>query len=544
MSLFTTLVGIFLSIFSTAVMGYIAMATPIGPWIAPTLVIVALLIARLCRVSNESTPHAIALVTIAGSIGGIMATAFGFSFPTLYFLDAPLFMSWMASPIHFAVVLTALAFGASWFGMWVANIAEHKLLVQEQLAFPIGQLAYNMIIAQQQARKMVSLAVGFVGTMIFCFFQDGLFGFKGLLPKTILVSAPFNYVWWSIPRMQLDLWPMLWSIGFVTGHLIAIPLAIGALSKLFIIDPLNNALPYYMPSVFPHMTSVEFVLAFCSGMVLAGTISGFIKTPQVAWRALRRMMTDGIGANSNDETSAKRAWIMPAVELGFILIFLFSFFTYFKFSIFAQLYLLIFTFIFTNEIARQAGKIGLARLGMFATFVMVPAMLLFGLNSVQTVLVATFVEVCGGVAADVLFGRKIAQLSQLPHARAKRYQYLGLIVSSLAVGIIFWLFMHHFEIGSSELFAQKAKNRQLLIDIKQFNYVVLLIGACFGWILHKLKINPSLVLGGILMPLNMSIGLILGALFAVFKKDKQEFSPFWSGVFASNSLWMLIKTIL
>ena len=68
-------VSILLSIFSTAVMCYISMATPIGPWIAPTLVLCALLLFNLF--TRRVTSTALALATSAGSIGGIMATAVG-----------------------------------------------------------------------------------------------------------------------------------------------------------------------------------------------------------------------------------------------------------------------------------------------------------------------------------------------------------------------------------------------------------------------------------------------------------------------------------
>jgi hypothetical protein len=125
-----------------------------------------------------------------------------------------------------------------------------------------------------------------------------------------------------------------------------------------------------------------------------------------------------------------------------------------------------------------------------------------------------------------------------------RYQYLGILVSSLTVGIVFWLLINHFHLGSPELFAQKAQGRQLLIGAKQFDIYVLFLGIAFGWILSKIKINPTLVFGGLLMPMNISLGLIVGGFLTRFTKDRTEWEPFWSGVFASNSIWMLLKAII
>ncbi len=220
------------------------------------------------------------------------------------------------------------------------------------------------------------------------------------------------------------------------------------------------------------------------------------------------------------------------------------FLRYFQFSFASILFLYVASFACVYQIAIIAGKIGLAPLGRFATFVMVPAMLFFQLNLIQIVFVATFVEICGGVAADILFGRKMARLGNIDRRTIALYQYAGLIVSSLVVGIVFWFLIHQFQLGSPELFAYKAKTRQLLIHAHQFNYLVLLLGAVFSFCLKYVKVNPTLVLGGLLMPINISLGLIFGGFLTFLVADREEWDPFWSGVFASNSIWMLIRAIV
>ncbi len=531
MNLLIILLSIVLSIFSTAVMSYISMATPIGPWIAPTLVLMAMLIVRLFYRGRDYGQEII-LATFSGSIGGILATSFGFSFPTLYFLDPELFNAWMSSPLYFMGIMSAIALAAGGFGFWIANMLEERLIVQEQLDFPIAQLINKMVVAQQSMRKAAELMIGFVGTALFCLFQDGLAMIRGVIPKTCALISPVSYGILKIPCISLDLWPMLWAIGFVTGHVIAIPLLVGACSNIFIIDTLRNGL-------YPDYAAFEFILAFSSGMILAGTLFGFLQTPRVLWRSMCRLFTDNSTSAAISNIS-KRAM----VELGSILLFCVVLLSYFEFSALAQVYLLLFTFACTYEIANQAGKIGLARLGMFATFVMVPAMLCFNLNFLQITLIATFVEVCGGVAADVLFGRKMVPLAHISRQTMQRYQLLGLITSSLCVGAVFWLLINHFGLGTAELFAQKAKNRELLIAIKKFDWHILLMGFGYGYLLRKARINPSLVLGGILMPINVSLGLIIGGLSTYLVRDKEEWYPFWSGVFASNSLWMLFRSML
>ena len=61
--------SILLSIFSTSVMTYITLATPIGPWMGPTLALVALVLFRPFVHSHKE----LLLPVCAGSLGGIAA---------------------------------------------------------------------------------------------------------------------------------------------------------------------------------------------------------------------------------------------------------------------------------------------------------------------------------------------------------------------------------------------------------------------------------------------------------------------------------------
>jgi hypothetical protein len=79
--------------------------------------------------------------------------------------------------------------------------------------------------------------------------------------------------------------------------------------------------------------------------------------------------------------------------------------------------------------------------------------------------------------------------------------------------------------------------------VKEFNYMVVLVGIVFGLILKRAKMSPMLVLGGLLMPLNITLGLVVGGLISMLVKDREQWYPFWSGVFAANSIWMLIQAI-
>lgn len=522
-----------LTLFSTTVMSYIAMATPIGPWIAPTIVLCALLIYAAIY-DGKQLDDALIYTTIGASIGGIVATAFGFTFPTLYFLDSALFNDLLAQPVRFMMICSSIAFVAGWYGFWIADVTERTFIEQKSLPFPIGQMIYKMINAQKQLTKAVELAIGFFGTFIFSLLQNGIYRIGALVPKMVTLCSAFNYYCFEIPVLQFELWPMLWAIGFVTGQMIVIPLLAGSLSKIIVAQPIQKLF-------FPAMKSTDFILAFCSGMVVEGALNSFLS------KNIKHLFNKRI-KNSFDLQKWRQSLFTIDHALWYeglaLLIIMSLFFFYFGFTILTQWYLIICTSICAYQIIMIAGKIGLAQLGRFATFVLVPLLFMTNLNALQITIISMFVEISTGVAVDVLFGRKVVALSGSDKRIARGYQRAGLIASCAIIGAIFWLLTSHFQLGSPELFAQRGQARALLVYAKEFDYWVLLIGIVYGFALKCVRLNPMLVLGGILMPLNISIGLMLGGLLALVVKNSEEWVPFWSGVFAANSIWMLIQALL
>jgi hypothetical protein len=553
--------AIILSCFATAVMSYISMAVPIGPWIETTLVLLGMIIFSIRRYSSAQVQIAdIGLATAAGGIGGILATGMGFTLPTLYFVDASLFHEWLAHPIYFILVLTLLALSAGSLGLAVAQICEHKLLIQDNMPFPIGELVQKVITAQNTFNKTISLIAGFIGTTILLYAQKC----SQFIVQQIIIIQKFNWSIISFPSIILktELIPMFVAIGFITGHLIAVPLAIGFLLKIVILDPLhyiyinpdnlihNFFIVYFKPIInfisklLPignAYTPEEFAVAFCSGMVVYGVIISFLDLPKYIKRIYNNWRVSGVDKSIFkiflDKTRISWGQCGTALISSFILL------SYFKFSYSAQIYLLVFTCFWIYQVLIIAGKMGIAPLGRFATFVMVPGMLFFNFTALQATLVATFVEIAVGVASDTLFGRKMAQLAHIDRTQIVRYQWLGLLISAACIGVIFWLIIYHFGIGpGTDLSVIKAQSRALLINSKNFDFLVLFLGLLCGYLLSIIKINPALVLGGILMPPSYSLVLIIGGLCTYLVRDKEAYYPFWSGVFAANSMWMLIQT--
>ncbi len=526
--MYLIIIASLLGIFATSVMSYISMATPIGPWIAPTLVLCGTIFFHFIR--PTSYENSLSLVTCAGSVGGILASALAFSFPTLHFLDPILFANIMASPICFAAHIVSVSIVAGWFGIWIANLFEDTLVYREKLAYPIGALVYRMIETHHDMRKACELIFGITSSALFAVAQDIIH----VIAKSFTMVHSFSLYGLPIPTLQFDLSPLLWAVGFVTGHVIAIPLALGALARVFIASPINIL-------IFPDLTHTEFNFAFCSGILLYTTMTGIFFSAKKLYASLHFPAVSSVSFLLN----GNRSFNFLALEGVLVVCTICVFLSYFKFSMLCQLYLIPFTFVCTRQILIIAGKFGLAPLGTFATFVMFPALFLFDLSAKQMVLIATFVEVCGGVAADILFGRKIGSLANISKTRLKLFQYAGLIIGSLTAGIIFWLLIKRFSLGSVELFAGKAQSRALLIQsVDRVNFWAMVPGTIFACLVQYCGINAALALGGLLMPFSISIGLVTGAMLTFLTHHKEEWFPFWSGIFAAQSIWMLLRAAI
>jgi hypothetical protein len=551
MNVLRLIVAFLFSFCSTAIMSYIAMATPIGPWIETTLVLAAMLIFSFLRTSSFEYSKSLGLTTAAGGIGGILATGVGFSFPTLYFIDKALFKEWLAYPLYFSTLLGALSLAAGSFGLVIAQLFETTFIIQEKLPFPIGELIYKMISAQHQARRALSLAGGFISTTLFLLIQR----FTSLLPQLITLVPKERSLGGgiSLPALvfSLDMVPMFWAIGFITGHVIAIPLLVGLAAKILCIDSLH----YYYESVYTalrqfisflptyHQLNVQdFTIAFSSGIVLYSALGGLLELPKMLYAYGKKVTSLRTSTSQWSFEYLKQGWL----QLVAVLLVNIAVLSYVQFSFVAQAYLLFFTFICTYQMIFIAGKIGLAPLGRFATFVLVPGLFLFSLNTVQITFIATFVEIAGGVACDALFGRKMAYLASFERKQIAFYQWFGLFISCVSIGILCWLLITTFGLGNEPgaLTVNRAVSRALLINCKSFDFFVLGLGFIFGYLLTFTRVSPVLVLGGILMQPTVSLMLISGGLLAMLVKNKEDYYPLWSGVFAANSLWMVIKALI
>jgi len=548
--------GIFFSIISAAILAYISIATMIGPWIAPTIVLITSMLFKILKKPSSSIQarQEIVLIQAIASGGGIIATGIGFALPMLYFLDPITFKQWLANPWYFCTIISTISFAAGALGIWIGQSISHKLLVEDKLPFPVSQLTYNVITSQAQSQQAKSLTIGLVGTGLFCALRDGFLHIRGIIPKTLTF---FPSIFGQDVAIAAS--PILFALGYTTGLAVTIPLLVGMISKYLVLLPLNYHADYLPVHLFPVLTHEAFATAFCSGLVLSEVIAGSLRYPQALFNGIKKSLgflnthrankTNPFSTLSSKSPTPNKFFdnlsqILFRIEPFIALSSFFIFFWYFKFSLISQVTMLVFMILATYHISIIGGKIGQVQLGRFSTFIMIPMILLFKPSFMQLTMICVFFHVCAATATDLLFDYKTGQFCDLEEKRVHRAQWIGLIAVSLCIGGILWLLFTHLQLGSADLFAQRGKSKALLIQTLSFNQYVIFFGFLYGLILKKFKISPTMTFGGIIMPNSITLCLVLGGLISLLPKDKDRYLPLCSGIFASESLWILISILL
>jgi len=528
--------------FALVVQSFISMATPVGPWIEPIVALFMLLLVRGVslfskRIEAAQGTRVACLVTVSAGVGGAVATAFGFSFPTLYFLDKALFNSWMASPYYVAFFAFGITIACGLLAFFLVNYLEEKTLNDPAMPFPIGQMVGRVLSAAQEIRHSVMLVIGFVSTFIFSIVQ----WIWQLIPQTMTIFSGASISLFRLPvlAVQTNLVLIFLAIGFIAGSLLVVPLIVGIFSKILLLEPLQKLF-------FPQMLFKTFLIAFAGGIMLQEALLSLLKLPPlvlggarwvIAWWKRDRITAQGDATTIESVKAGIRSfwWVILIFGVGV------AYFSYYCFSIPSQFYLYLFTIVCVQQALVIGGKAGMAPMGRYATFVMLPGLLLFQYSYTQAMMVSLFVWLVGMLTVDLFFGRVAGRMVKIDRRSIITFQAIGLVLSALLVGPICWLLINTFGLDSPELCAQRAQARALLVTAWQFDPIVLLMGAAFGFILQRLKINPILVFTGLVIAEQFSLLLIAGGALALLVRDRAEWEPFWSGVFAAGSLAMLIR---
>lgn len=519
-SIFNAIVA---SIVAAAIMIYLSIATPLGPWIGPTLLLVM-------GSFYKKVPEKILLPIAAASTAGIAATATGFSLPTLFFLNRNFFSFFIGNPYYGTSFVFFAIVCIGFFGLVWAWAYKEYFLTCSELSFPIGHLLYSMIDKGDWFIKRIYFGYG--ALVSFCYYIV----FWLLRTTQILQTDECTFLpllkWGScsFPSISISFltFPLLCALGLSAGEMVAMPLIVGIILQGCGISIIHGL---FFNALMRH----DFLFAFACGLVAITALSGFFSFCIDFLFAMRTFTFSMVSIIFYDN---KKLWV---IALSLFCSFLF----YIKLPWYVILYLVCAVCASTYGIVLIAGKIGLALLGRFATFVMIPALIFFSLHDLHITIIAFAVELVGGIAADGLFSYKAVQLSQKDYYKSIfSYQVIGLIVGACVIAFLFWYLSLYKGLGTGFLFAQRGQARALLINATQWDIKVFSLGVVIGIILKYYKIHPFFVLSGLLMPFSLSIPLSVGSLLSlVLKKRYFFYETFACGIYVVSTALLLLSLI-
>ncbi len=543
MELFIIIAGLLFSIFATVILSYISIATMVGPWIAPTVVLLCHILLAGMRSGKKKTETLVSIQAI-GAGGGIIATGIGFAFPMLYFLDPSAFKALMANPWHFCIFFTLLCLLAGGLGLLLGNYLTKSLVDDQALPFPVSNLTTQIATSDSSSAQTSMLMAGIIGTGVLCALRDGLWSLKGIIKKTYYLAPSLLG-----KEVAFSVWPILWAIGFSVGLPITVPLVIGMIAKYAVAFPLSQHALYLPYSLFQPINPETFAIPFCSGLVACELL---LQLPKLIKNIFSKKKTShALDLYAKLQTlmthlvMTARSWSPATIGIACLLtIGTLVFLHIYNFSLSAQLLLLVFSGIATLSICTIGGKIGMIPFGRYSTFIVVPLLLLFSLSPLQATIVCVFFNIAAAAASDLLFDIKSADLVGIARSKMYRYQWIGLVGSALCIGIVLWLLFTNLELGSEALFAQRGKAKALLLQSLNLDTTIVFLGICFGWVLKQFKINSTMVFGGLVMPNSVTLGLLIGSLGTLLVEKQERWAPLCAGILAADSLWVMATILL
>lgn len=544
MNLSVIIAGSAFTVLSTIMLSYISIATMVGPWIAPTLVLLGHIIFGVLGKNKQHTEN-VTLSQAIGAGGGIVATGIGFSLPMLYFMDKNTFSELIQSPTSFCITIAALTLVAGSLGLLMGHWLAGSFIDKNKQPFPVSTLTHNIISSGNNRGQARLLIGGITISGAICALRDGVWLIPSILKKNYYVLTPVLG-----DALAISVWPTLWAIGFTVGIGITLPLFYGLLCKYLVMYPLVHHGSFIGYSFFSVPSTEVATVAFCSGLVasdLIFSIPTYLKQLiGLKWTEDLKKFFIGISQRLQYKApQTKQRHLQGSILIwGIVLIGSSALLTYFNFTAQLQLLTLLFTAIATYSICEIGGRIGMIPFGRYSTFIVVPLLLLFQLTPLQSTIVCVFFNICAAAASDTLFDYKTADLSGINRRTIMVGQIIGLVITAITIGAVLWLLFTHLELGSEALFGQRGKAKALLLQTLHFEKILVVLGILFGRLLKILKVNSAMVFGGLIMPNSVTLGLLAGSLITFLTKKRDFYQPFCAGALAAESLWVLILIIL
>ena len=407
------LIGIIGAILVSASSFYIVLKFGALPW--PTIMVTLLSMMAL-KFFKKTNNKEITITHTIMSAGSMVAGGVAFTVPAYIILGGKL------TDINQRLLFITILIG-SITGSFLSYIFRSKLIEEEDLEFPIGEAAYNLVNSGKNTASFHYVSFGTLFSSIVALFRDFSFtkGKAPIIPALVsLKNVPFSFY----------VSPLLVGIGYVLGFLNTFVWFLGGAAVIFVGEPLAKM---FKIADFPIMKN-SFGMGFMIGIGIAVI--------------LKIIFSNKSKNNSENRSIITKLFILSAVSI-IIIIFIY------KLPIFLALVLVLISILCTIIASYSTGKTGVNPMEIYAIITILVISFLnkmlnglniggikfsTNLNTLTLFLLACIIAVACGLSGDILNDFKSGYKMKVNPSEQLFGELIGSIVSSFVITFLFFVF--------------------------------------------------------------------------------------------------------
>lgn len=472
------------------------------------------------------------IVQTIGSAGESVAAGAIFTMPVLFMWagegkgDAPSLIE---------IALIALIGGV--LGVLFMIPLRQALIVQEHatLPYPEGKACAEVLLAGEEGGAKSSTVFKGLGlAAVYKFIADGL--------KVFPSEVDYEIKPYKGSGIGMDVLPALAGVGYICGAQVSSYLLAGGTIAWFVIMPLialfgGEAIIY--PGDIPiNQQGVwdlwsNYVRYIGAGAVACGGILSLIKSfPTIIKTFKQAMKGFGKKAESTDRLSrdipmsvilvcvgviAIAMWLIPAIPVNLI----------------SAIIIIVFGFFFATVSSRMVGVVGSSNnpvSGMAIATLLISTMILKATGNTDTngmicaIAIGSIICIIAAIAGDSSQDLKTGYILGSTPIKQQIAEIVGVVVSSVAIGAVLYLFNESWSYGSKELPAAQATLMKMVVEgVMDGNlpWALVFVGVFVALVVEILGIPVLPFAVGLYLPIHLSTPIMVGGLIR-FWVDKRK----------------------
>ncbi|MFA5468277.1 MAG: OPT/YSL family transporter [Sphaerochaetaceae bacterium] len=502
-------IGLIGLIIITASSLYVALRMGALPW--PTVFVTVVSLTVLRRFKNSSLQEINVTHTMMSS-GAMVAGGVAFTLPGIWILNPQA----EVNPLSL-VILTMVG---ALLGTLFTALGRKRYIVEKELPYPMGQAAYNTLIAGTQKGKGAKLLFSALAlSVLFTVFRDGV----PLIPAVLVLFAGSALV----PALSIWVSPMAAGIGAIIGPALSLTWLGGALLAYLVITPAGIAL-----NLFSNMAAADLFRQNLGIGLMVGTGVGILL--KSAYQKLK-----GSRAKAKITVDWKsQASLLTTLVIVVALVTL-TLFT--EISFIQALLTILGIYLATQLAATLTGETGINPMEILGILVLLAIQIIYSPTTLAAFSIAGVTAIASGLTGDMMNDLKSGYLvGTQPKNQIIAEGIGGLIGAIVAIVALFVLKEAYGGFSSELLPAPQARAVTAMVGglghkAAFISGFIIALALYFGNI-------PAATLGlGVYLPINISLIMGIGAIiYLVFngitKREKRPLVKERTALIASGLL--------